>query len=320
MDAATNFARRLVEKYELSPPVDVESLVRKYADLVFASIPFEGADGISLNLKVSGKTTRVIVNRNKPIIRQRFTMAHELGHVIIPWHVGTIIDHLDPEEVHETSHYWAIEAEANAFAAELLMPLSYIEDVITNNQDLAKANEFISRECQVSPIASAKRLANFAHENAVYAYERNGITNFSGRTNGTIANALNRGDVFPSSPFDYAESHFEERLNGGRIHWWVLPNEMHFDIEDNRTWREILDCIVKDVDVQSSNTQKFKSSVNGVVAYANGACKKSGRHTVDAVISASIQRLKDREGYELFVEHKDFHSFLVKKAQELVGK
>ena len=62
VDAATNFARRLVEKYELSPPVDVESLVRKYADLVFASIPFEGADGISLNLKVSGKTTRVIVN------------------------------------------------------------------------------------------------------------------------------------------------------------------------------------------------------------------------------------------------------------------
>ncbi|TCT21549.1 uncharacterized protein DUF955 [Thiobaca trueperi] len=320
VDVAANFARRLVAKYKLSPPIDVESLVRRYAELIFAHIPFDGADGISLNLKVIGKTTRVIVNQNMPPIRQRFTMAHELGHVIIPWHVGTIIDHVNPEEAQESSHYWKVEAEANVFAAELLMPTDYVEDVLSNVRDLAEANRLLASECQVSPVASAKRLTSFAPENVVYAYERNGVTEFSGRTEGTIANALSWGNDFPSAPFDYAESHFTAILNGGHIHWWVLPGEMHFDVDDGRTWREILSSIAEDIGVPSSNVEKFKASVNGVVAYANGACKRNGRHTVDAVVSAGIQRFKDRDGYEQFVDNKDFHSFLVKKAQELVGK
>jgi len=320
VDVAANFARCLIEKYKLSPPIDIESLLRRYADLAFENIPFEGVDGISLNLKVIGKTTRVIVNNKMSQIRQRFTMAHELGHVIIPWHVGTIIDHAKPEETRETSHYWKIEAEANAFAAELLMPFSYIEDVLANTKDLANANGMLSRECQVSPIASAKRLASFVPKNIVYAYERSGITEFSGRTEGTIANALSWSGQFPSSPFDYAESHFEASLNGGRIHWWVLPREMHFDINDNRTWREILDLIIRDIGVPSSSVEKFKASVNGVVAYSNGVSKRSDGHTADAVVSASIQRFKSKVDYQLFVEHKDFHSFLVKKAQELVEK
>jgi Zn-dependent peptidase ImmA (M78 family) len=318
VNAASNFARRLVEKYGLEPPIDIEHLVSKYADLKFADIPFDGADGISLNLKVIGKTTRVIVNQNMPAARQRFTMAHELGHVIIPWHVGTIIDHLDPEKAGETGHYWEVEEEANTFGAALLMPQNFIDELVAEENNLARVNLIITKECEVSPIASAIRLSSFMASNVIYAYERNNVVEFSGKSTGTIASPLNWGSEFPDEPYDYAVSHFQKVLNGGVIHWWVLPSEIHFDIEDDRSWRDILNGMVNDIGVDPSLVQKFKSSVNGVVAYANGSCKKSDSYTVGSVVSASVQRFKDRGGFESFVLHPDFKAFLVKKAQELV--
>ena len=92
---ARKIARRVVERHELVPPIDVKTLLEHYADLLILPIPFEGIDGISMHLKVPGRTPRVIVNENNSENRLRFTMAHELGHVIIPWHVGMIIDITD---------------------------------------------------------------------------------------------------------------------------------------------------------------------------------------------------------------------------------
>lgn len=319
VSAASNFARRVVEKYALEPPVDIKKLVSEYADLKFADIPFEGADGISLNLKVLGKTTRVIVNENMPAVRQRFTMAHELGHVIIPWHVGTIIDHIDPDRAGGTDGYWEIEEEANTFAAELLMPHGFIDEILSGETDLAKVHRKVVRECEVSPFAAAIRLSAFIPPNVVYAYERNDSIEFSGRTSGTIASALSRGGEFPDSPYDYATSYFHKVLNGGTVHWWVLPSEIHYEVDDDRSWREILNAIVTDIGIDSSEVQKYKSSINGVVAYANGLCKRGNTYTVNSVVSASVQRFNDRGGYEYFIQHPDFKVFLVKKAEELVS-
>jgi len=91
-------ARRLVERLALTPPVNIKSLVRSYADLSFRHIPEPGVDGICLNLKVPGKRPKVVVNSGNPTTRKRFTLAHELGHILIPWHLGSIIDNLDVPE------------------------------------------------------------------------------------------------------------------------------------------------------------------------------------------------------------------------------
>ena len=80
----TNLARRIIDKYSLSPPVDIRSMVEAYARLTFVHIPFDDIDGVSLNLKTRDKSTHVIVNSASAPSRQRFTMAHELGHILIP--------------------------------------------------------------------------------------------------------------------------------------------------------------------------------------------------------------------------------------------
>ena len=72
-------AKRLVERYKLRPPVDVETLARDYAEVEFDNIPFD-VDGVCLDLKVSGKKPHIIVNTAATDTRRRFTLAHELGH------------------------------------------------------------------------------------------------------------------------------------------------------------------------------------------------------------------------------------------------
>ena len=210
----SRIANRVIEKYNLFPPINIKELVGKYAKLSFIHIPYEDVDGITLNLKVPGKSTHVIVNREKPSVRQRFTMAHELGHILIPWHVGdVIVDAIgDGLELDSDSNYWRREAEANTFAGELLIPFSYVSDLLSKKEDLSEVHNDISANCQISVFAAAIRLAKLLPANTVYASERNGFVEFSGHTEGTVASQLIRESVFPENPFEYSVSYFKTKI------------------------------------------------------------------------------------------------------------
>ncbi len=59
-------------------------------------------------------------------VRQRFTIAHEIGHLLL----GHTCSELDIDK--------DAEAEANQFAAELLMPLVFLKGDYENEPDLEK--------------------------------------------------------------------------------------------------------------------------------------------------------------------------------------
>jgi Zn-dependent peptidase ImmA (M78 family) len=61
------------------------------------------------------KSKTIYINPDEPEYRQRFTIAHELGHCLL--------SHGDRDRLNTTlSEYDPKEADANAFAAQLLMP------------------------------------------------------------------------------------------------------------------------------------------------------------------------------------------------------
>ena len=68
---------------------------------------FGGSDIDGVTLRPAGMKPVVVLNRDRPADRKRFSLAHEYGHVVL---------HPFP--------YEAMEKEANEFAAELLMPRS----------------------------------------------------------------------------------------------------------------------------------------------------------------------------------------------------
>lgn len=317
---SVKLAQLLTKKYALKPPIDVESLIKNYAELRYEDIPFSDIDGISINLKASDKKTKVIVNSNQPPLRQRFTLAHELGHIIIPWHTGSIVDQAyDPSET-ESSDYWQIEEEANSFAAELLMPAKYIEHLISITDDLAILHKTICDQCKTSSLAASVQLTKLLPKNIVFACEQNGLVRFSGKTQGTIANKLRWDTEFPSNPYDYAENYYKTQMEGQTLHWWRTPDEIILEPKDDRCWRDILDKILLDSHIPVERHPKVKSSINGTIAFANGSAKMAGDYNLNSVVSASIQRLKDRPEFEWFTKHADFEDFIFKKAQSLSEK
>ena len=100
----------------------------KNKNVVVTFSNFDKLEGLLLYDK--NKTSVVSVNLNRPITRQRFTAAHELGHLLLH------------KEISKTNFlcpiYGAksiIEKEADEFASHLLMPTTELEKKITEYQN-----------------------------------------------------------------------------------------------------------------------------------------------------------------------------------------
>ena len=98
-----------------SLPVNVGKLCRSLGISVRQYAGEDGSDGRSLI--VDGRPL-ILVSQNKPVPRQRFTAAHELGHVLLG-HVeeGSRLVNREPSPGDNP-----LEREANVFASRLLAP------------------------------------------------------------------------------------------------------------------------------------------------------------------------------------------------------
>jgi len=114
-----------------SAPVPVEQL----AQIAGASVQYEPFNGPVSGLMHRNADGSVVigVNSSHPETRQRFTIAHELGHVVLhrdeQFHIDETasIRFRDEESSRATS---SDEIEANQFAAELLMPAHFVSEEI----------------------------------------------------------------------------------------------------------------------------------------------------------------------------------------------
>lgn len=147
-------------------PVDVEDLARQMG----VSITFK-----ELEEKTSGALFAqdgqavIAVNDRHSQRRQRFTMAHELGHYVLHWKAGgkatAFVDgalSFRRDALSEQGEL-DVEIEANAFAAELLMPRLEVEKLTAAHQlDLndEKALRKLSAIFKVSEQALTVRLVS----------------------------------------------------------------------------------------------------------------------------------------------------------------
>lgn len=144
-------------------PVAIDRLIRAQGIELVRRRFDDGEDVSGFYLK-EGNRQLIGVNASHALVRQRFTMAHELGHAILHGHEGLHLDQSftvrfrDAESATGTD---ADEIAANRFAAELLMPEPEILDAITakpfdvSDDDAVRA---VARRFGVSAQAMAIRL------------------------------------------------------------------------------------------------------------------------------------------------------------------
>jgi Zn-dependent peptidase ImmA (M78 family) len=159
----------LIDQFEtIELPIDVEMI----AALVGIEIKKNNFGTTMSGFALQKNGARYIgVNKGEVIERQRFTIAHELGHLMLHHH-----DHLnyDPgksvmllRDKHSSEGTDLKEIEANKFAAELLMPEDFIRedlaiqggiDLINDDQKTSKFIERMAKKYQVSTQAMRIRL------------------------------------------------------------------------------------------------------------------------------------------------------------------
>jgi len=110
-------------------------------------------------------------NNSNPKTRQRFTIAHELGHFILHHSNQSEQIFVDKDFLvkYRSSQQYSPadilhEQQANAFAAELIMPKNFIKAELIKEEyselNESEVIEALSKVFEVSVIAMSYRLAN----------------------------------------------------------------------------------------------------------------------------------------------------------------
>lgn len=106
--------------------VDLDSIINKIDDL---SIQYGVSDIADGKIEKNNGKYQISISSQKDEIsdRDRFTIAHELGHLFLR--------HLDENGVLHREGKNQIEYQANQFAAELLMPEDMFKEELLRNKD-----------------------------------------------------------------------------------------------------------------------------------------------------------------------------------------
>jgi Zn-dependent peptidase ImmA (M78 family)/transcriptional regulator with XRE-family HTH domain len=148
----------------IEPIADLVTVVEEAGlRVVGADLPEDDVDGAVLFVS-EYEAVVALINRAKPSLRQRFTLAHEYGHLLL---------HRNRAEIWERDLFRANtpeERQANAFAAAFLMPKPLIERMYDEYGFSRKRKALpmygwlvMMRRMQVSPHALVWRLYNLGY-------------------------------------------------------------------------------------------------------------------------------------------------------------
>lgn len=138
-------------------PLDISELTKSLG-IIMNFEPMAGDDSGSLvKKKKTGQWVMTVNSLHHPH-RQRFTIAHEIGHRIKH---GAFCDNFEDKTFFRNGASNAMETEANIFAAQLLMPKNAFDTYI---KTISEKVEDIARNFQVSSMAVRIRAKQLGYE------------------------------------------------------------------------------------------------------------------------------------------------------------
>jgi len=314
MEAEEKHAQRFVRKHALAVPIDIDAAAQKVARIEYIEFPADSdADGITLGPKTA--TPRIFVNKRKPRSRQIFTVAHEIGHIVIPWHTGNEITTLDEADTPLTS-YFACEREANRFASELLMPLNWVKQLLGNaDGKIESVLREIVETCEVSPIAAMLRVSAALPTGYVWAIANaDGYIIKSGRTHGTLVRQASAdGTILIANAYSFAVSTEIFSYSRTKYGWWSFVGNIPPNGSDARTWREVLNGILDDLNYQGAERKRVSSVVSSISGYILG--QRQGGTVADRYAQV-LSRFEQRDELGRVTKHKDFRTYVYKRVGE----
>lgn len=306
-------ARLLTERLRLKPPIDVDGLVRRYAQVDLDELP-QGADAVVITRP--GTRPSIVLDSRKARVRQRFTLAHELGHILIPWHLGTVACHTDwSVQVKESTHA-ACEAEANRFASELLMPRSWLVRLVRDSDGIQSAFSAVMKDARVSAQAVSVGLVQVLGPGYIFAVlDNEEKVSVSGSSPGTLAPRPQRGKVMCRKDYDQLCT---RKATIESVYWWFFgQSAIPEGAPDSRSATLILHDLMQSLGMGSSRAEKLSQSINGIIGAANSTIQAG---STDELFFGLRQRFLSRPDLGRVSSHSDFDAFLAQRAREILGR
>lgn len=312
MLAEERLANRVLELNQiLHPPFDLLELVQKYATVEYREFP-NSADGIVIGIGEKEKP-EILINTNSYEVRKRFTLAHELGHVVIPWHTGTIISHTDADndELFEWE-YREVEAEANRFAAELLMPTNWIREIFNTKKEIETLIKQLINESQTSLDAILIKIFKaLKYPVSIIEYDHRNKVIKKLKTVG--APYIDENILIEDNPFTVPYTIETFSISTRKFIAVTFDfNSLEFVETDPREWRVILNEILG-----FTNLEDKKQSVNAILATAFNRSKNLSN---EEKCQSIIKSFEGRPVIKAVVHHDLFHQYIIKRVIELTNK
>ncbi len=152
-------AQKILNKYEISEaPINVVQLAKKEGyGVVEATFRDKNISG-GIQFKTDTENGKMYINANDSPLRQRFSLAHEVGHSCMHSNVSEyskgVLENINM--FRDSSNHNIEEVEANAFAAALLMP----ESIVCEMWRKWRSTEILADIFKVSLSAMSFRLYN----------------------------------------------------------------------------------------------------------------------------------------------------------------
>lgn len=206
-------ARSLIREYQLRLPIEID--IEGLAALRGAIVRREQLTGCEGRLVKRGKQGIISIKTDiGEVGRERFTIAHELGHFELNHSNSELMICADKDIQLWNNKSKTAEASANLFAAELLMPEAMFKPLCTKDEPSLTLIENLAEEFRTSLQATALRYLGFSSHRVAIVVSRQDRIDWS-KASDDFGFSIERGKKLS---YDCLASDF---FSGGR-----LPNDM----------------------------------------------------------------------------------------------
>jgi hypothetical protein len=221
MENSEILAGLLVERLGVRGKPDLSAIAREFG-LRIREVDSEGFDGALVT--ASGQRGGIIGVKAslREATRKRFTIAHEIGHFLLPGHERPSV--CPPQ----TLEAWGLgvpkpELEANEFAAELLLPTKYVRSMLVHRFPDFPAIRRTAAEYETSLAAAVRKFLRLTDHVCAMVWSQEGQIVWSKRSEGFTL-PIRRGRLNPATRAwdllvsnSQIEPEFEERPS----HLWL---------------------------------------------------------------------------------------------------
>lgn len=202
-----DFARSLMKRFNIETPVDLYALADKIG-LRIREVESRGFEGAIVRLWTKPNGIIAVRRNIREHGRKRFTIAHEIGHYVLPGH-GKHGRSCKGEDIEAwRSGAPRQEVEANKFASELLLPTAQVRRIVQSQLASIETAKYLCANLKTSLTAALLKSVEVTEERCCVVLSINNLIEWV-KSNDTFRHYVRKGEKLSS------DSHASRLMNGG---------------------------------------------------------------------------------------------------------